>query len=96
MNNDLIIISEYCSHSQVDPEFIFSLEEVGLINFLRQDNEMYIETSQLSELERYVRWHYELSINAEGIDVIQNLMQRIEDMQHEISHLKDIIKLLER
>lgn len=96
MDTQLIIISDYCSHSQVEPEFIFSLEEVGLLDFFRSDNETYIQASQLGDLERYVRWHYELSINAEGIDVVQNLMKRIEDMQHEISHLKDIVKLLDR
>lgn len=95
MNNELIIISEYCVHSQIEPEFIFNLQEAGLIELLEQDNEFYIETSQLRDLERYTRWHYELSINVEGIDVIQNLMNRIDEMQDEITRLKSMLKLID-
>lgn len=95
MNTELIIISEYCSYSQIEPEFIFNLQEVGLIELLEQDDEFYITTSQLKDLERYTRWHYDLSINAEGIDVIQNLMNRIEELQGEVNRLKAISKLLD-
>lgn len=95
MDTELIIVSEYCSQNRIEPEFLFSLEEVGLVNFIKQNDEYYLYISQLGDLDRYVRWHYELSINAEGIDVIQNLMNRINEMQGEISRLKEIIRLLE-
>lgn len=94
MNTELIIISEYCSHSHVEPEFIFSLQEVGLIELVSQNDEYYIYTSQLRDLERYTTWYYELSVNAEGIDVIQNLMHRIEELQSEIAQLKEQNRLL--
>lgn len=94
MNTELIIISEYCNHSRVEPEFIFSLQEVGLIELVNEDNNYYINTSQLRDLERYTTWYYELSVNAEGIDVIQNLMNRIEELQNEIAHLKERNRLL--
>lgn len=96
MDTELIIIDEYCSQNEIQPEFLFRLKEVGLIEFFEQNNEYYIYLSQLGDLDRYVRWHYELSINAEGIDVIQNLMNKIDDMQREILHLKEVIRLLER
>lgn len=95
MDTELIIISEYCSHSQIDPQFIFNLQEVGLIELIQQDNEYYIYSSQLRDLERYTRWHYELSINVEGIDVVQNLMNRMEEMEKEITYLKERIRLIE-
>lgn len=95
MDTELIIISEYCSHSQIDPQFIFNLQEVGLIDLFQQDNEFYIYSSQLRDLERYIRWHYELSINVEGIDVVQNLMNRMEEMEREIAYLKERIRLIE-
>lgn len=95
MDTELIIISEYCSQSYIEPEFLFNLEEVGLIELFRSEGDLYIHTSQLGDLERYRRWYYELSINAEGIDVIQNLMNRIDDMQGEISRLKEIVRLID-
>lgn len=93
MLTDLIILKEYCSRSQIDPEFLFTLEEAGLIEIHRFDEDYYLHSSQLSDLERYARWHYELSVNAEGIDIIQNLTNEIRDMQEEIARLKGIIKL---
>lgn len=95
MDTELIIISGFCSYSQIEPEFIFNLEEVGLIDLFRQDKELYLHKSQLRELERYARWHYELDVNAEGIDVIQNLVDRIHEMQNEIAELKNTVKLFE-
>lgn len=92
MDTELIIITEYCTYNQAEPEFIFGLQEVGLIDLLERDNQFYIYSSQLRELERYTRWHYELSVNVEGIDVIQNLMNRIEEMEKEIVHLKDRVR----
>lgn len=95
METQLIIITEYCRHSQIDPQFLFSLQEVGLIDLQQQDDEYYICSSQLSDIERYTRWHYELSINAEGIDVVDNLMNRIAEMENEIARLKQQVKLID-
>lgn len=96
MNSELIIINEYCTRSDVEPEFIFSLEQEGLIEISIVDNKQYIHISQLDALERYIRWHYDLSVNIEGIDIIQNLLNRIDEMQAEILHLKEIAKLLDK
>lgn len=88
MQNDMIIISEYCDKCHVDPTFIFMLEEDGLIDIQEVDSEKYITTSQLLELEKYTRLYYDLSINVEGIDAIQHLLNRMQIMEHEIYRLK--------
>lgn len=95
MDTKLIILSEYCSQSQVEPEFVFRLQEVGLIEISQSGEDYYIPETQLRDLERYARWYYELSINAEGIDVIQNLMTRMEQMQDEILRLREKLKLVD-
>lgn len=95
MNTELIIIREYCTRSQIDFDFIEQLENEGLIELTIVDNEQYIDIAQLSRLEQYVRWHYDLSINVEGIDVIRNLLDKIDDMQQEIQQLKQMLRLIE-
>lgn len=95
MDTELIIINEYCLHNQVEPQFLFSLHSVGLIELVERDSQFYIYTTQLVSLERYTRWYYELSVNVEGIDVMQNLMDRIDELQTEIAQLKEKVKLLE-
>lgn len=95
MNTELIIIREYCTKSQIDIDFIEQLENEGLIELTVINNEQYIDISQLSTLEQYVRWHYDLSINVEGIDVIKNLLDRMDEMQQEIQQLKQFIRLID-
>lgn len=95
MNTEWIIIREYCIQSQIDPDFIVQLENEGLIEITVIENESYINISELRNLEQYVRWHYDLSINVEGIDVIRNLLDRMDDMQSEISKLKEQLRLID-
>jgi hypothetical protein len=95
MNTELIIIKEYCIQNQIEPEFIIQLENEGLIQINSIKNERYIHVSQLKLLDQYIRWHYDLAINIEGIDVIQNLLYRIDDMQKEILHLRERLRLID-
>ena len=53
MQTDLIIINDFCDRCHVDPSFIMELEEDGLIEVRVIDEERYLPTSQLAELERY-------------------------------------------
>ena len=95
MNSELIIIHEYCIQNQVEPDFIVQLENEGLIQISIVDNERYIHISQLRHLDQYVRWYYALSINVAGIDVIQNLLDKIDTMQDEILRLKEQLRLID-
>jgi hypothetical protein len=55
----------------------------------------YIHESQLQELERIVRLHFELDINLEGIETINHLLQQINYMQDEITALRNRLRLYE-
>ena len=70
MQNDLIIINDYCTHCNIEPDFILMLGEDGLIDIEVIDDTSYFPASQLNELERYTHLYYDLSINIEGIDAI--------------------------
>ena len=88
MNNNKIIISEYCDKCHIEPSFILMLEEDGLIDILEVGNQKYIRETQLPELERYTRLYYDLSINIEGIDAIRHLLGRVRSMEDEIFRLR--------
>ena len=96
MKPDMIIIREYCVQSQIEPDFIFQLEEEGLIELYIEEDEPYIFLSQLNKIEQYARWYYDLSINVAGIDVIRNLLDRMEEMQSEMQRMKERLSLFER
>lgn len=95
METDLIIVREYCQKSHVDPSFIVSLEEDGLIDIRVVDGERYLLESQLQDLERFIRWHEDLSVNIEGIGVIHELMGRLHEMQHELDQLRREVRVFQ-
>lgn len=87
MQTDLIIVREFCQKCDIDPSFIISLEEDGLIDIREVDGERYILESQLQDLERFIHWHEDLSVNIAGIGVIHELMGRLHAMQREMEQL---------
>jgi chaperone modulatory protein CbpM len=91
----LIEVKEFCSSNDVDIAFISSLEQNGLIEITTISEEKYIDAGQLQQLEKYVRFYYELDINLEGIETITHLLQRINNMQDEIRLLKNRLRLYE-
>ena len=89
METDIIALNEFCSSHQVEISFIQSLEEHGLIETVIVDQSICVYANELPKLERIVRLHQELNINPEGIDVINELLKRMDDMRHEINDLKN-------
>lgn len=92
---NLIPADEFCAIHNIEISFIYSLQETGLIEITTIEETGYIHTSQLQELEKIVRLYYELDINLEGIDTINHLLQRINDMQDEITALRNRLRLYE-
>lgn len=88
MDTDFIVIKEYCQKSHIEPSFIISLEEGGLIDVQVIEGERYLPVSQLRELERYTHLYYDLSINIEGIDAIRHMLDRMNRLQEEVTQLR--------
>src|SRR5690606_6324140 len=96
MAHSVFKITEYCSNCQIDPDFIHSLEGAGLIHTIIIEGERFIDDEQLTELERYRNWHYEMDINIEGIDALRHMLSKFEQLQREIAQLKERLHLYEK
>jgi len=95
METQLITITQYCIRCNIEPEFIISLEDSGIITLTLQDKEKYIHPEQFSELERYIHLHYDLHINIEGIDAIRHLLDKVDRMQQELHELRNRLNIHE-
>lgn len=95
MKTELIIVNEYCRQSEIEPSFVSLLSEYGLIELNEKDGEQYVEASKLTEIEKYSRMYYDLSINMEGIDAIHHLLGRIDDLHQEILSLRSRLNIYE-
>lgn len=91
----LIPVDQFCSHYNIEFAFIDSLHEYGLVRLTDVEQTRYIYLEQINELERMIRLHYELDINIEGIDAISHLLQRVDQLQHELMTMKNRLRLYE-
>ena len=94
-NDHLIPLDVFCTSYNIEISFISSLHEAGLIEITTIEEAGYFDTEQLQQLERYLRFYYELNINLEGIDAIKHLLHRVNSMHDEITALKNRLRLYE-
>ena len=94
-SEDMIVLDEFCTSHQVEVSFVRTLEEHGLIETIIVNETLCIQENELSKLEQIVRLHQELNINSEGVDAIINLLKRIENMQNEITVLRNKLRFYE-
>jgi len=91
----LIPIDDFCANHNIDVSFISSLEQTGLIEITTIEESGFIEADQLLQLEKYVRFYYEMDINLEGIETVSYLLQKIKMLQIELGMLSNRLRLYE-
>ncbi len=92
---ELIIVDVFCKEYQIEINFIHDLEEFGLIKTIVQQEQKYVDKSQLAYIEKIIRLHNELNINKEGIEIILNLQEKENQLLAEINYLKNRLGLYE-
>jgi hypothetical protein len=85
----LVPIEQFCSIHEIEISFIEELSHSGLIEVQYMKSHAFILQSQMHELERLVRLHYDLDINIEGLEAITHLLQRINRITEENRILKN-------
>ncbi|GAK56245.1 hypothetical protein U27_03207 [Candidatus Vecturithrix granuli] len=90
-----IPVDEFCASHSIEMTFISALQETGLIDMTTIKETGCIPANQLPQLEKIVRFHYELDINLEGIETIMHLLQQIYDLQADMMALKNRLRLYE-
>lgn len=86
---ELIPAEDFCIHHNIAYSFISSLKDSGLISVTSIKSSSYIHPDEIYKLEKFVHLHYDLEINIEGIETINYLLEKIENMQREIVNLRN-------
>lgn len=81
---NFILINNLCKHYNVEMSFFNNLNEFGLIEIISVEESQYIHYDKIIDIEKMIRIHQELNINLEGIDVVFNLLNKIEELQNEL------------
>jgi hypothetical protein len=93
---ELIPAGEFCTYYRVELSFLKSLHDSGLIVLTVRDGVVFLDAGELSVVEKFARWHYELSINTEGIEALSHMLNRFEGLMEENKRLRTRLLRYER
>ena len=91
----MITVNDFCVYHNVEYTFIDYLADAGLVKVTTVNKTNCIPLDEIQKLERLVRLHNELEINEPGLATINNLLQKLEDMEQEMSDLRNKLKVYE-
>lgn len=92
---NFISLKKLCTHYKVEISFFQNLSEIGLIEITTIEQSQYIHQDKIHDIEKMIRMYSELDINIEGIDIVFNLLQKIDDLQNELMSIKNRLDLYE-
>jgi|GEM_PF-127943 len=88
----LISVKEFCDSHGVEQTYLLTLQEFG---FVQIKEGKFIEEHTLSKIEKVMRLHREMEVNLEGIEVILDLLERMDGMNMEMNQLKNRLRFYE-
>ncbi|ABG61036.1 chaperone modulator CbpM [Cytophaga hutchinsonii] len=92
---NFIPVHKICTYYQVEVSFLNGLGEIGLIEINTVEEIGYIHMDQIGSIEKMIRMHHDLDVNIEGIDVVFNLLNKIEALQQELKGTRNRLKMYE-
>jgi hypothetical protein len=92
---ELIIVDVFCRECQIEITLIEELEDFGLIELIQNNGLKYIHTNHVSQVQKIIKFHNELNINKEGIEVVLTLLERLNQQKQELKYLQEKLKLYE-
>jgi hypothetical protein len=95
-SKNLIQIKQFCVYHEIENTFITELHNYGLVQIIVLEEDEYLQPEQLPAVEKMIRLHYDLKINIEGIDVIANLLDKIETLQQNLKTTQNKLRLFEQ
>lgn len=88
MENHLYKITDICQSYQVETTFIHDLYNHGLIEIHIIESQEYLNEDQLSKIEKYYTWHHELELNFPALDVVEQLLLKINKLQTQLNQIQ--------
>ncbi|SFN08767.1 MerR HTH family regulatory protein [Chryseobacterium oleae] len=65
----------------IEITFFDELVDVGLLNIETENEVRYLLYEDLPVFERFTNWHYDLEINLPGLEVISDMLRKMEDLK---------------
>lgn len=92
---DFIAIVDLSVVYEVKLDFFNAIIEHDLLQVYEIEGAIHIDAVDIGRLEQIMRLINELKINVEGVDVILNLLERIQFLEEELTNRSDKLRFLE-
>lgn len=92
---NFIPVNTLCTHYKVELSFFDNLNAIGLIEIQTVEEMQYVHRDSIYDIEKMIRMHQDLDVNIEGIDVVLNLLQKIDALKKEIHAVRNRLRLYE-
>lgn len=86
--SDRISREELVKIYNIEITFFDSLDESGLVKTETENNVKYLLYDELPTFERLTNWHYDLEVNLPGLEIIHNLLQKMEELREDNRRLR--------
>jgi hypothetical protein len=80
--NERISREELVKIYNIEVTFFDELVDSGLLNIQTENEIRYLMHEDLPSFERFANWHYDLEINLPGLEVIHDMLRKMEDLRH--------------
>lgn len=67
----------------IEITFFNDLVDNGLLTVKTENETSYLMYEDLPAFEKFANWHYDLEINLPGLEVIHEMLKKLEDMKQE-------------
>jgi hypothetical protein len=94
-DDDLVALNDFCASHNIEISFINSLQQIGMVEIVTVREVCFINYEQLKQLERIVKFYYDMDINLEGIETIDHLLRQIGLLQDENKALRNRLRFYE-
>lgn len=84
-----------CDMYHIEVSFFKELNDIGLIEIVSSKNVLYLHQDTIVEVEKIIRIHKELDVNIAGVDVVLNLLKKVENLQDELYRIQSRLRLYE-
>ena len=92
---EYIPVPKLCEHYKIQETFFEELHEKGVLQIVVVEQTYCLHYESIPIFEKIVRISEDLNINVEGIDVILNLLNTVENLKQELITTKNRLRLYE-
>ena len=92
---EYISINQLCNTYEVEVTFFNELNEVGLIEIITIEEQQCLHHNNIGELEKIIRMHHDLDVNVQGIDVVFNLLKKVDALQEKLIETENRLRIYE-